>query len=157
MDEMRTHPGRLTAEKRIGSDGRRGIDEALGARVTQLERANRELAEFAFTASHDLQAPLRKLDAFTERLRTRLEGLPDAEAHDCMERISRAARSMRELTCALLELARATAVPRSSPRSPKRRLPRAQPPNGGSPPRSSSRRHFAWPAYGAAATDCDSE
>lgn len=111
MDEMRTRPAWPAAERRAPSDDLRETRQALLAKVDQLERANRALADFAISAAHDLQAPLRKLDTFTERLRLRLEGLADPEARDLVERISRAARNMTELTSSLLEFARAAATP----------------------------------------------
>jgi len=47
----------------------RKISEArLAQKITDLARSNSELEEFAFVASHDLQEPLRKIQAFGERL-----------------------------------------------------------------------------------------
>jgi signal transduction histidine kinase len=47
---------------------RKQAEEALETYATQLDRSNRELQDFANIASHDLQEPLRKIQAFTDRL-----------------------------------------------------------------------------------------
>jgi len=80
---------------------------ALTEVVRQLETENRELDRFARRVSHDLQAPLRRLNIFCELL-------PQHIAEDSFERveedlaaISRSADRMRALTRAMLDLARA--------------------------------------------------
>jgi light-regulated signal transduction histidine kinase (bacteriophytochrome) len=44
---------------------------ALKDREAALERSNRELQDFAYVASHDLQEPLRKIEAFGDRLKAK--------------------------------------------------------------------------------------
>ena len=46
-------------------------------------------------ASHDLQEPLRKIQAFGDRLKTKCEGAIAAEARDYLERMQSAAARMR--------------------------------------------------------------
>lgn len=74
-----------------------------------LEESNASLERFAYSASHDLQEPLRKICAFSERLHERLKGkLADPEARFELERMADAARRMREMINHLLELSRYT-------------------------------------------------
>ena len=47
----------------------RSSEEKLRQFTAQLERSNRELQDFAYVASHDLQEPLRKIVVFGERLK----------------------------------------------------------------------------------------
>jgi signal transduction histidine kinase/integral membrane sensor domain MASE1 len=70
-----------------------------------LARSNAELAQFAFVASHDLQAPLRKTAAFAEELKLRLGGGLDEISRDFMERMGRSIEVMQTLIDALLKLA----------------------------------------------------
>ncbi len=78
----------------------------LSQAVAKLESMNQELQEFAFIASHDLQEPLRKIQAFGSILVTKQKGLLDPEAQDITSRITRAASRMSELLRSLLNYSR---------------------------------------------------
>lgn len=71
-----------------------------------LSRSNDELTQFAYVASHDLQAPLRKAAAFAEQLRQRLGGGLDATSLDFLRRMGRSLEGMQGLIDSLLCLAR---------------------------------------------------
>jgi PAS domain S-box-containing protein len=77
----------------------------LRAKANELERRNRQLEEFAYIASHDLQEPLRTINTFTQLLLRKVQGAPDVD--DLGGHISRAAQRMIELIRDLLEYSRA--------------------------------------------------
>jgi len=72
----------------------------------KLEQSNRELNDFAFVASHDLQEPLRKIQAFSDRLTQKYAEVLDEQGQDYLQRMNGAASRMRELIQALLQLSR---------------------------------------------------
>jgi PAS domain S-box-containing protein len=76
--------------------------------TAQLERSNRELQEFAYVASHDLQEPLRKIETFADRLKTKHGGVLNEEGRDYLERMQNAATRMRTLVHDLLAFSRVT-------------------------------------------------
>ncbi|NJM28770.1 MAG: PAS domain-containing protein [Rhizobiales bacterium] len=74
----------------------------------KLERSNRELVDFAYVASHDLQEPLRKIEAFGDRLvRKYAADLPE-EGRMFVNRMQSAAERMRLLISDLLSYSRIT-------------------------------------------------
>ena len=72
----------------------------------QLTRSNSELQEFAYVASHDLQEPLRKVQAFGERLKVKYEGALDDRGNDYISRMQNAAERMQALINDLLSFSR---------------------------------------------------
>ncbi len=74
--------------------------------TTDLMRSNRELQEFAYIASHDLQEPLRKVRAFGDRLVERYSDVLDARGKDYVARMQASATRMQTLIDALLTYSR---------------------------------------------------
>ena len=72
----------------------------------QLKRSNEELQNFANVASHDLQEPLRKIQAFGDRLRVKCAPQLGDAGLDYLERMESAARRMQSLIQDLLKLSR---------------------------------------------------
>jgi PAS domain S-box-containing protein len=89
-----------TDERRTAAE----LDRALG----DLTARNQELQDFAFVASHDLQEPLRKVQAFSDRVIARFGSQLDAQGVDWLRRIDSAAHRMQVLIDDLLAYSRVT-------------------------------------------------
>ena len=85
---------------------RRAAEAALRLTLADLDARNRELQDFAFIASHDLQEPLRKIRAFSDRLQRRFAGELSTEAADYLARSHQAAERMQGLIDDLLAYSR---------------------------------------------------
>jgi PAS domain S-box-containing protein len=87
---------------------RKRAEDSLRASAAKLERSNRELQDFASVASHDLQEPLRKIQAFGDRLKTRYAPQLSEEGRDYLARMQNAAGRMQTLINDLLTFSRVT-------------------------------------------------
>lgn len=85
---------------------RKKAEEDLRLFMTKLERSNRELEDFAFVASHDLQEPLRKVQAFGDRLKAVCGDELSEKARNYLERMQAAAGRMQVLIKDLLTFSR---------------------------------------------------
>lgn len=74
----------------------------------ELEQANKELAAFSYSVSHDLRAPLRSIDGFSQALLEDYEDNLDAQGKDYLYRVRAATQRMGQLIDDLLALSRVT-------------------------------------------------
>ncbi len=85
---------------------RKRAEAALMEQADKLARSNAELEQFAYVASHDLQEPLRKIQAFGDRLKTKYQAGLGTEGIDYLSRMQNAAARMQVLIQDLLSLSR---------------------------------------------------
>jgi chemotaxis family two-component system sensor kinase Cph1 len=76
--------------------------------MEELERSNKELQDFAFIASHDLQEPLRKIQAFGDLVIRKHSHSLDEQGQDFLRRMQNAAARMQALIDGLLTYSRVT-------------------------------------------------
>lgn len=88
------------------ADRARGEMQALERRVARLEAEKADLEVFVHASTHDLHEPLRKIQAFGERLRDQLGLMADPAAIRSLDRMTAAADRLRRLLDALLVHAR---------------------------------------------------
>lgn len=74
----------------------------------ELEVANKELEAFSYSVSHDLRAPLRSIEGFSEFLLEDYADKLDAQGKDYLQRVCEATERMSELIDDLLSLSRVT-------------------------------------------------
>jgi len=83
-------------------------EEQLRRYAAELERSNSELQDFAYVSSHDLQEPLRKIQAFGTRLKSGEYDKISDKGKDYIDRMLNAASRMQRLINALLDFSRVT-------------------------------------------------
>lgn len=110
IDAQQQSERRQLAEQEL-----RRLNEELEWRVAErtraLEDANRELESFSYSVSHDLRAPLRSIDGFSQILGRRYYELLDDAGRDYLDRVRRASQHMGQLIDDLLNLSRVSRGP----------------------------------------------
>lgn len=84
------------------------LNENLKQRAAQLEATNKELEAFGYSVSHDLRAPLRSIDGFSQALLEDYADRLDAQGKDFLGRLRTASQNMGELIDDMLNLSRVT-------------------------------------------------
>ena len=95
-------------ERKRAEEGIRQLNAELAQRTSQLEATNKELETFAYSVSHDLRAPLRAIDGFSQVLVEDYGEKLDTEGRDHLRRVRAATQRMGELIDGLLGLAHLT-------------------------------------------------
>ncbi len=84
------------------------LEQRVEQRTRALAAANRELESFSYSVSHDLRAPLRTIDGFSQILIEEYAEKLDDSGRGYLERVRAGSQRMARLIDDLLELARVT-------------------------------------------------
>jgi signal transduction histidine kinase len=84
------------------------LEKRVKERTGQLEAANKELEAFSYSVSHDLRAPLRSIDGFSQIVTEEYSNKLDAEGRRILNVIRSNTQKMGELITDLLDLSRVT-------------------------------------------------
>ena len=84
------------------------LEQRVVERTAQLEATNKELEAFSYSVSHDLRAPLRSIEGFSQALLEDYTSKLDAQGQDYLQRVRVATQRMSQLIDDLLNLSRIT-------------------------------------------------
>lgn len=99
---------REIAERRRAEESIRKLNDDLLRRTAQLEASNKELEAFSYSVSHDLRAPLRGIDGFSQAVLEDYHDKLDDTGRSYLQRVRAASQRMAHLIDAMLNLARLT-------------------------------------------------
>ena len=108
LNPLETKEGLMALSSIMDISERKRAEEEIRRHGRLLEAANKELEAFAYSVSHDLRAPLRSIDGFSQALLEDCVGLLNEQGKDHLNRIRAASQRMGQLIDDLLSLSRAT-------------------------------------------------
>jgi PAS domain S-box-containing protein len=91
-------------------DMNKELESRVIKRTLELEESNKELESFSYSVSHDLRAPLRSIDGFSNKILKDYVHLLDDQGKDYFTRVIKASQKMGQLIDDLLKLARLSRV-----------------------------------------------
>jgi signal transduction histidine kinase len=109
MGHIGTQVGRVFERSEAEAEARRHREELellVRERTAALAASNRELEAFSYSVSHDLRAPLRGLDGFSQALLEDFSDALDERGRDYLHRIRAGSQRLGRLIDDMLELAR---------------------------------------------------
>ncbi|MBN2462030.1 MAG: hypothetical protein JXB43_00340 [Dehalococcoidia bacterium] len=115
LEKARISQQSIAAELKIANEelqgeiiGRRRAEEQIRKSNSELAAVNKELEAFSYFVSHDLRAPLRSIDGFSQVLLEDYAGELDVQGKDYLQRVRSATQRMGQLIDDLLSLSRVT-------------------------------------------------
>jgi PAS domain S-box-containing protein len=105
LNPIETKDGHMILSSIIDISERKRAEEEICRRGQLIEAANKELESFSYSVSHDLRAPLRSIDGFSQALLEDCAGLLNEQGKDHLNRIRAASQRMGQLIDDLLDLA----------------------------------------------------
>lgn len=102
-DRKRTEQALQAAHRRL-LDTNLELESRVARRTSQLEELNKELEAFSYSAAHDLKAPLRRINIFSDLLEKEAGPTLEGANHDYLVNIHKSVTQMTELVNGLLTL-----------------------------------------------------
>jgi PAS domain S-box-containing protein len=97
---------RDATDRKVAEQQIRNLNQQLIHHSGALEETTRELEAFSYSVSHDLRAPLRSIDGFSQALLEDQADALDDDGKDCLNRVRAAAQRMAQLIDDMLSLSR---------------------------------------------------